>query len=96
MSKVQKKELKKAAALKYTPGDDAAPVISAVGVGAAAENILRVADENEVPIVEDKTTADILSALSVGDAIPPALYEAVAQILVFVGSIDTDAVNKYR
>ncbi len=79
---------KKAAALKYNPGEDAAPIVAAVGVGHVAENIIKKADEHGVPIVEDKQMSEILSALSVGDVIPRELYEAVAQILIFVGDYD--------
>ena len=41
-----------------------------------------LAEEHNIPIVEDKSLSDVLVKLSVGDAIPPKLYEAVAQILV--------------
>lgn len=90
------KKIKKAAALKYDMETDSAPILSAVGQGTVAENILRVAQENDVPVVEDVSTADVLAQLSVGDAIPPALYEAVAQILIFVSEIDNNAIRKYK
>lgn len=79
---------KKAVALKYDPAEDAVPVIAALGQGLIAENIIRIAEENDVPIKQDEAIADVLSKYSVGDSIPPALYEAVAQILVFVLSTD--------
>lgn len=92
--KEQKTERKKAVAIQYDPEKDVAPVIAAAGQGVAAENILRVAKENEVPIVEDKKAADLLSQLSVGDAIPPALYQVVAEILVFITNTDKKAAEK--
>ena len=82
------KQKRTAAALKYDPASDAAPVITAVGQGFVADSIIRVAEEHDVPIVEDGAMAEALSRFSVGDAIPPALYEAVAQVLIFVLSTD--------
>ncbi len=89
---------RQAAALKYDPERDAAPIITAVGSGTVAENIIKTAQENAVPVVEDRSTAEILSKFSVGDAIPPSLYEAVAQILIFVAELDAGAgtKDKYR
>jgi len=95
MESNRKKNLK-AAALKYDPASDSVPTIAAVGQGFVAEKIVEQAMEHGIPVVEDKSTADVLSQFSVGDAIPPALYEAVAQILVFVAEMDTQAGEKYR
>ena len=36
----------------------------------------------------DHKLADTLSKLEIGEAIPPELYEVVAEILVFVDSMD--------
>ena len=87
-------DVKKAVALQYDPESDAAPVIAAAGHGVVAENIIRKAEEYDIPIVEDKKTADLLSQLSVGDAIPPALYQVVAEILVFITNTDAKAASK--
>ena len=38
--------------------------------------------------MEIKILADTLSKLKIGDAIPPELYEVVAEILVFVDDMD--------
>ncbi len=87
------KETKKAAALKYDPERDIAPIISAVGSGYVAEKIVEKAEEHGVPVVHDKPMSEVLSALSVGDVIPKELYEAVAQLLVFVGDYDMQYTN---
>jgi len=87
MAKEDKKRLQ-AAALKYDPEQDDAPVISALGMGHMAERIIESAKEYDIPVVEDKSLSDVLMQLSVGDAIPPRLYEAVAQILVFISQKD--------
>jgi flagellar biosynthesis protein len=42
-----------------------------------------------VPLYEDAALAHTLNFFKVGSEIPPELYEVVAQILVFVGSLDS-------
>lgn len=78
---------KTAVALAYEPGDQA-PKILATGVGEVAERIIEKAKEAEVPLYEDAPLASTLSKLEIGDAIPPELYEVVAEILVFVNDMD--------
>ena len=67
-----------------------------MGKGVVAENIIETAQEHGVPVVEDSSAAQLLTHFSVGDAIPPALYEVVAQILLFVAEMDTKAGEKLR
>lgn len=85
---------KQAAALRYDTENDSAPVMVAMGQGRMAERIVETAQENDIPIVPDQNLADMLTKLSVGDAIPPELYNIVAEILVFVSSIDDRFANK--
>lgn len=87
---------KRAAALKYDPEKSDAPIVTAVGSGFVAQKIIEQASEHNVPIVEDAAVADVLSKFSVGDAISPKLYDAVAQILVFIASVDGDYQQKLR
>jgi type III secretion protein U len=61
-------------------GDDA-PVVVASGEGDLAARILRAAREYGVPVVQNVPLARALRELEVGDQIPEALYEAVAEIL---------------
>ena len=85
---------KKAAALRYDPERDDVPVVTAIGLGHVAERIIETAKENKVPVMENKSLVEVLSGLSVGSAIPPKLYEAVAQILVFISSRDGKYVRR--
>lgn len=78
---------KTAVAVAYEPGESA-PKILATGKGEVAERIIEKAKENDVPLYKDNKLADTLSKLKIGDAIPPELYEAVAEILVFVDDMD--------
>ncbi|MDE6890595.1 MAG: EscU/YscU/HrcU family type III secretion system export apparatus switch protein [Lachnospiraceae bacterium] len=83
----KKEKVKQAIALSYDPNDDA-PRVIASGKGALAERIIEKAKESEVPVHRDDKLADTLSRLEIGDAIPPELYEVVAEILVFVDAMD--------
>ncbi len=78
---------KTAVALSYEPGD-VAPKILATGKGHMAEKIMETARENNVPFYKDNKLADTLSKLEIGEAIPPELYEVVAEILVFVDGME--------
>jgi flagellar biosynthesis protein FlhB len=60
---------------------DAAPVVVASGEGELAQQILRAAEQWGIPIVRDVPLARALVELQVGEVIPEALYEAVAEIL---------------
>ena len=82
--------LKQAAALKYDPQDNNAPVLVSAGQGFVAEKIIETARANEVQVVEDASLAQLLTKLSVGDEIPSELYEIVAQILIFVSGMDRE------
>lgn len=91
MDRYNKKEtVKSAIALEYNPSDEA-PKIIATGKGILAEKIVEKAREANVPVHQDSKLAGTLSKLEIGDMIPPELYEAVAEVLVFV-----DAMEKIR
>ncbi len=78
---------KTAVALEYEPGDQA-PKVIATGQGKLAERIIEVAKESDVPIHKDAKLAESLSILDIGEYIPPELYNIVAEVLVFVDSMD--------
>jgi flagellar biosynthetic protein FlhB len=74
-----------AVALKYERGTDRAPVVLAKGENRFARRLRAIAEEHGVPTVENKPVARLLFALGrVGEAIPPELYQAVAEILSVV------------
>jgi flagellar biosynthesis protein FlhB len=71
-----------ACALRYGEAEgDEAPVVVASGEGELAARIVKAAHDYGVPVVRDVPLARALVELSVGDSIPEALYEAVAEIL---------------
>lgn len=85
--KDKKNKPKQAIALSYDPSEDA-PKVVASGRGLLAEKIIEKAQEFDVPIHRDDKLADTLSRLEIGEMIPPELYEVVAEILIFVDSMD--------
>lgn len=88
MSNKDQGKVKEAAALQYTPGENQAPKLIAVGKGEAAEKIVEAARENNVPVYKDSSLAHSLGAMRIGEEIPPELYEVVAEILIFVSNLD--------
>ena len=77
-------QLKKAAALKYDQTQNMAPRVVAKGRGHIAEQIIKAARENEVPMVEDRNLVNVLEALELEREIPEELYQAVAEVLAFI------------
>ena len=77
---------KVAAALRY-PGHGA-PKVVAAGKGLVAERILELAREAGVPTREDSALAQALAELELGSEIPPLLYQAVAEALVWALRLD--------
>jgi len=76
------KPMKKAAALKYDQAKNMAPRVVAKGKGNMAEQIIQVARANNVPLHEDRNLANVLEAMELESEIPPALYRAVAEVLL--------------
>jgi len=74
-----------AVALKYESGKMAAPVCVAKGVDALALRIRAVAEENDVPVVENPPLARALhAAVEIDDPVPPEHFKAVAQVIGYV------------
>ena len=73
-----------ASAIGYTKGDPA-PVVLAQGKGRQAEQIIAVAENAGIAVIEDESLAVLLdSSAKTGDFIPPWCWEAAAKILAFV------------
>ena len=81
-------------AILYDNTKDDAPRVIAKGEDYLAKRIKDVAKENNVPIVENKPLARALYAtVDVDEAIPPELYQAVAEILAVVYTERNKAVS---
>ena len=72
---------RRAIALEYDGAS--APRISALGQDALAEEIIALAREHGVPLLENAELAALLAQLDLGDEIPETLYRCVAQIIAF-------------
>lgn len=82
-----KKDNKAAVALSYDPANQA-PIVVASGSGALAEKIIETAKDADVPVHKDEKLAKSLMNLEIGEAIPPELYEVVAEVLLFVTDLE--------
>ena len=77
----RKSENPHAVALHYS--GQGAPRVTAKGGGVIADEILRLARENNIPLYEDAQLASLLARIELGDEIPEKLYVAVAQVIAF-------------
>jgi len=85
-----------AVALRYDVEKDKAPLILASGRGTVADEILRIAEENKIPLYENKGLADMLAKIEIDTEIPPQLYVLVAEVLFFVYKLDKMAEKREK
>jgi flagellar biosynthesis protein len=73
-----------AVALSYDRKPEAAPKIVATGRGDVAQQIIEAARAAGIDIVEDPDLIEVLARVPLNDGIPAELFQAIAEILVFV------------
>jgi flagellar biosynthesis protein len=76
-----------AIALAYAAGAYA-PKVVAKGRGAIAEQIIAKAKEHNVFVHESKDLVALLMQVDLDDHIPPALYQAIAEILAWLYKLE--------
>lgn len=76
------KDKKKAVALRYD--GKSAPRVTAKGEGLIAQKIIDTAKEHGIPLQKNDELTALLSKVRLNAEIPRSLYQAVAQILVFL------------
>ncbi|MGL6174343.1 MAG: flagellar biosynthesis protein FlhB [Cellulosilyticaceae bacterium] len=77
-----------AVAISYNPETGSAPIVVAKGVDHIAQKIKEKAKEHQVEIVENRLLARTLYyTVEINAQIPPELYNAVAEVLAFVYSL---------
>jgi flagellar biosynthesis protein len=86
---MDKNEIKKAVALKYDIDIDNAPKVVAKGKGEIAGNIIKIAQDNNIPIKKDEDLIELLSAIDIEKEIPPNMYKAVSEIFAFIYDLTT-------
>ena len=78
-----------AVALAYS-GDEAAPRVVAKGRGLVAQAIIERARQHGVFVHESKELVALLLQVDLDQRIPPALYRAVAELLVWIYRLEQD------
>ena len=78
-----------AVALRYHEEEDNAPRVLAKGMDELALRIVKVAEENGVHVVENVPLArSLYASVDLDREIPPELYNAVAEVLVYIMKLD--------
>lgn len=74
-----------AIALRYVREEGGAPKVLAKGKDLIALRIRQVAEENDIPVIEDKALArSMYNSVEVDRMIPPEFYRAVAELIHFL------------
>ena len=105
----EKSDRQTAVALKGGENDEALPQITAAGRGKLAEQILKIAYENDIKVRSDADLAEILAKIELESPIPSEAFLAVTEVLSYVyrangepnpfdailntGMLKTDALN---
>jgi len=72
-----------AVAMRYVNGETAAPVVVAKGIDHLALRIRAIAEENDIPVIEDRALArSLYEAVKTDRPIPPEFYRAIAEIIL--------------
>jgi flagellar biosynthesis protein len=71
-----------------------APRVTAKGSGFVADEIIKLASEHGVPIKQDSELTEALSQIELNHEIPPVLYEAMVQVLVFAYQVSGKSIPK--
>ncbi len=79
--KKEKKSPRFAVALEYDGNQ--APIVTAKGHRDTADEILKIAELEKIPVYEDKELSALLDQLDLGDHIPQSLYAVIAEVLSF-------------
>jgi len=85
-------ENRRAAALSYKQGYYA-PVVIASGKGVVAEAIIACAHEAGVYVHESPELVKLLMQVDNDQFIPPELYRAVAEVLVWLYAMENEGLN---
>lgn len=81
---------KKAVALRYNRETDSSPKVIAKGKGRVADKIIELAKKHDIPIKDDPDLIEVLSSLEIDEEIPSEIYVAVAELLAFVYSMNSN------
>lgn len=88
----EKDALREAVAIKMGNGVQT-PSVLAKGKGDTADHIIEKARENGIPVQEDPAMVELLRTIDVNESIPEELFEAVAEIFIFIHRLDREIGN---
>lgn len=93
MNQKQKREVngQSAAVIRYEDGKDDVPKVVAHGRGTIANQIIALAQENNIPLQEDSLLVGNLIDMDLGESIPPQLYSVIAEILLMIEEMEQEA-----
>jgi flagellar biosynthesis protein len=75
---------RRTAALRYVAGETPAPASAAGGDGRMADRIIARARAEGLPVHESPELVHLLTRLPPASSVPPEVYRAVAEVLVFL------------
>ena len=91
---MKKDFIKKAVGLQYKKDIDNAPKVTVSGKRETAKKIIKIAQENNIPIKKDEDLVNMLSQIELNQEIPTVLYKAVAEIFSYVYSVSNEKDDK--
>ena len=82
--------------MAYTGTQDGAPRVIAKGTGVTADAIISLAQESGVYVHQSAELVNLLMQVDMDSEIPPELYQAVAEILAWLYSVDQNLAARAR
>jgi len=77
-----------AAVIRYDEENGKAPIVVASGKGQVAQQIIELAQKNNIHMQEDSSLVANLLDMDLGENIPPQLYSVMAEILLLIEEME--------
>ncbi|MEA2049293.1 MAG: EscU/YscU/HrcU family type III secretion system export apparatus switch protein [Campylobacterota bacterium] len=84
---MEKEFTKKAVSLKYNNKENQAPIVTSYGKNKNAQQIIKIAKQNDIPIKKDEDLVNMLSEIELNKEIPTQLYQVVSELFSFIYNI---------
>ncbi|MFW5808739.1 MAG: EscU/YscU/HrcU family type III secretion system export apparatus switch protein [Spirochaetota bacterium] len=81
---------KKAVALRYDSGSDDAPVILKKARESLVDTMRKIAEKHNITVYRDVDLTEALYAIPEGSQISPDLYKAVAEVIAYCYTVNSD------
>jgi type III secretion protein U len=86
-----------AVALEYDPQEHPAPKVLTMGIGTVAEEIIKIALDNNIPIMRNISLAHILyTKCEIGHFVPEETYSAISEILKWLDQLEAQKEAEYN